>query len=474
MKRVAIVGGGIAGLSLAFGLARRGVEPVVLERAPRAGGNVKTERIDGFLCEAGPNGFLDNVPETFALVSALGLDDRIVRSSDAARRRFIYRGRRLHEVPMGPLGFLGTGLLSWRGKLRVAAEPFASPPPAGDETIHAFAARRIGDEAARALVDPMVSGIFAGNARELSLRACFAKMAEMEAAHGGLFKAMFAKMRERRTTEGSGEAEGEQKSAAARGTKQPMGAPTGALTSFVGGTQDLVDALVERLGPSLRLETGAVAVWRNHSAWRVTTTRGEVVDADALVLAGPAGVSADLLDPLDGELAAPLRQIPSAPLAVVCLGYDEHEVRRDRGPLDGFGFLVPRGEGLRMLGALWDSSVYPGRAPEGRALIRVMIGGAHDRGVLALSDEALVAVARGELRTAMGLGADPLMVRVIRHPLGIPQYTVGHLDRVARVDRRLAAWPGLFLAGNAYRGPSINACVADAERLAIRTISYLN
>jgi oxygen-dependent protoporphyrinogen oxidase len=466
MKRVVVVGGGIAGLSLAFELQRRGHEPIVVERAAHPGGNIRTERIDGFLCEHGPNGFLDNVPETFALVRALGLDDRVVKSSDRARRRFIYRQGRLHEVPTGPASFITTGLLSWRGKLRVAAEPFAPGPPDGDETIYAFAARRIGEEAAHALVDPMVSGIFAGNARDLSLRACFAKMAEMEAEYGGLVRALVAKMRERRTAAAGRNADGSR--------PQPMGAPTGALTSFVGGTQDLIEALAARIGASLQAGVGIRALWRNQAAWRLTKAGGEMIEADAVVLATPAHVTAKLLAPLDDELGDLVHGIRSAPLAVVCLGYEAREVERERGPLDGFGFLVPRHERLRSLGALWDSSVYPGRAPEGRALIRVMIGGAHDREILALSDEALVAIARADLREAMHLSAEPLLAHVFRHPAGIPQYTVGHLDRLASIDRRLAAWPGLFLAGNAYRGPSINACVADARRLALRMEPYLS
>lgn len=456
MRRIVIAGGGIAGLSLGFALMRRlprsAAEIIVLERSGRAGGNIRTEAIDGYLVEWGPNGFLDNVPETFQLVDALGLNGRLVRSSDEARRRFIYRGGHLHEVPTGPGSFLGSGLLSWRGKLRILAEPWAGRATEEDETIHAFAARRIGREAADVLVDPMVSGIFAGNARELSLRACFAKMADMEAQYGGLFKAMVAKMRERRTRVDTG--------------------PTGTLTSFAGGAQELVDALAAQLGASLRLNTEVTALHRTADEWVLQTTAGPLA-ADVVVLACAAPVSARLVKPFSYSIAAALDQIPSAPLAVVSLGYDEAEVARTRGPLDGFGFLVPRGEGLRMLGALWDSSVYPHRAPRGRALIRVMIGGAHDPGVLSLSDEDLLATALHELRLAMRLRLRPEFSKVIRHPLGIPQYTIGHLDRLADIDRRLAAWPGLFLAGNAFRGPSINACIADAERLAAATTACL-
>jgi protoporphyrinogen/coproporphyrinogen III oxidase len=452
---IVIVGGGIAGLSLAFALRQRlgeGQEVLVIERAPRAGGNIRTESQDGFLIEWGPNGFLDNVPETFRLVEALGLNERVVRSSDQARRRFIYRGGRLHEVPTGPLGFLTSRLLSASGKLRIAGEPWAPPAPAGDETIYEFATRRIGREAADALVDPMVSGVFAGNARELSLAACFPKMADMEAQYGGLFKAMLAKMRERRARVDVG--------------------PTGKLTSFAGGTQDLIDALAARLGPSLRLNTTVTALSQTEGGWQVQTTGGPI-DADAVVLAGSAGASAGLVHPFSYGIASTLRRISSAPLAVIALAYDEAEVARVRGPLDGFGFLVPRGEGLRLLGALWDSSVYPHRAPAGCALIRAMVGGAHDPDILSLPDDALVQTVEHELRMAMRLKLEPRWTRVIRHPLGIPQYTRGHLERLAEIDRRLAAWPGLFLAGNAYRGPSINSCVADADRVADRLTGYL-
>lgn len=470
MKRIVLAGGGIAGLSLAVSLRRRlpasEYDVIVLERAERAGGNIRTESIQGFKCEWGPNGFLDNVPETLALVHDLGLDSRVQRSSDQARRRFIYHAGRLHEVPGGPVAFLASGLLSLRGKLRMAWEPFASPRPDGDETIHAFVTRRIGREAADVLIDPMVSGIFGGNARELSLAACFPKMAQMEADYGGLFKAMLGKMRERRAAR--------QAAAANAGSApQPMGAPTGTLTSFTGGMQDLIDALVSRLGSSIATSAAARAVEQTGTRWMVTADGVGVIDADAVVLAGPAGVSAALIGPFDDELGAMLTGIHSAPLAVICLGYDEMAVARDRGPLDGFGFLIPRGEGPRILGALWDSSVYPGRAPQGRVLIRAIAGGAHDPGILSLGDDELLAVVRDDLRRAMELTLAPDFIKIFRHPLGIPQYTVGHLARLDAIDRRLARWPGLFLAGNAYRGPAINACVADAERLGDTIRDYL-
>ena len=452
--KIVVVGAGVAGMATAFEILRRGgagVDVQVLEASDRAGGNLRTEHADGYLCEWGPNGFLDSVPETLALVDALGLRGRILVSADAARRRFLYRHGRLQALPESPLAFFTSQLLSPPGRIRVLGEPFARRRPAGDETIHAFAARRIGREAADVLIDAMVSGVFGGNARELSLRACFPKMWEMETAHGGLVRAMIAKRRTKRGAPSGG-----------------VGAPAGRLTSFQGGVQDLVDALVSALGG--RVTTGAPVTALGRGAdgrWQVRAGDSRVFEADAVVLAAGAASTAPLVEPLGAEAARVLREIPSAPMLVLALGYDRASLGH---PLDGFGFLVPRGEGLRILGALWDSSVYPGRAPEGRALLRVMLGGAHDPAAIDLDDEGAVALARGDLKTSMGITVSPVFTRVFRHPAGIPQYTVGHLDRLSRIESALEGHPGLFLAGNSYRGVAINACVAEAGPLASRIL----
>lgn len=452
--KVAVVGAGVAGLATAFEILRQRSTPVevtVLEAAPRAGGNLRTERLDGYLCEWGPNGFLDSAPATLALAADIGLSARLVVSDDAARRRFIFRRGRLHALPEHPLAFLSSPLLSLRGRLRVLGEPFAHHRPEGDETIHAFAARRIGVEAADVLIDSMVSGVFGGDARALSLRACFPRMWEMETEHGGLVRAMLAKRR-------------------ARGSKPSggVGAPAGRLTSFTGGVQDLVDALVVALDGRVRTGTPVTALAPGRSAaWRLVLASGETLDADAVVLASGASAAAPLVATLDDALAATLRQIPAAPMLVVALGYDQATLGH---PLDGFGFLVPRGERLRLLGALWDSTIYPGRAPAGHALVRVMLGGAHDPSAARLGDADAVLLAREGLRVAMGVGAQPAFTRVFRHQVGIPQYTSGHLDRLARIDRCLDQYPGLFVAGNSYRGVAINACIAEAAPLAARVL----
>jgi oxygen-dependent protoporphyrinogen oxidase len=285
-------------------------------------------------------------------------------------------------------------------------------------------------------------------------------MHEMESAHGGLFRALLAKRRER---------------GRARRRGEPLGAPVGRLTSFREGTEALVRALVRSLeadGVALALGTRASSLRPLPGGGYALALAGgaAALEADAVVLAGTARESASILEALEPEVAADLRSIESAPLAVVALGWDAARLGH---PLDGFGFLAPRGEGLRVLGALWDSSVFPGRAPAGRALVRAMVGGATDPAAAALPEGELVELVRGDLERTMGIAAKPDLVRVFRYPLGIPQYTVGHLERLERIEARLRSRPGLVLAGSSYRGVAINACVAEAPAVAGRVLAAL-
>ncbi len=462
MKRIAVAGGGISGLAIAWAIRTRDprADVLVLERSTRTGGNIRTEQVDGYICEAGPDGFLDNAPDTLQLVRAIGLESQLLPSDEAARRRYIFLNGALREVPSSPGAFLTTPLLSLPGKLRVACEPFAPRRGDAEESIYEFASRRIGEEAASILVDSMVSGIFAGDSRALSLRACFPKMWQLEDEHGGLFRALVATRRHRR----KGDA---------------VGAPSGRLTSFTGGMSDLIERLTQKLDDVVRISAPVLELRKTsdvqgyRSGWPATgyslaTGRGEI-EADAVILAGPSADSAALLHTFDPVLAAALEQIPSAPLAVVCLGYDAAEVARYCS-LDGFGFLVPRGQNVRILGALWESSIYPNRAPSGKALLRVMIGGACDRDAVTLDDRELVSAVRGDLARTMGLACAPEFTRIIRHRRGIPQYVKGHLARMRRIETLLQVHPGLFLAGNSYRGVSLNACVSEAEHIAERVL----
>jgi oxygen-dependent protoporphyrinogen oxidase len=312
-----------------------------------------------------------------------------------------------------------------------------------------FAARRIGREAAEVLVDAMVTGVYAGDSRRLSLQSAFPRMRDMERRHGGLFKAMRAMRRERR-------ARGES------GGGGPMG-PSGTLTSFRGGMESVVLALAEQLGTQLRLATAVEGLVRSNRTWKLSLPNDGEVEAERVVIASPAWKAATLLRDLDADLAREVAAIPSAPVVVVCLGFTEQKLR---GVEPGFGFLVPGRENLPILGTLFDTWVFPNRSQEGHVLLRTMIGGARDPNAMEETDEQLTTRALSALRRLLGVHADPEMVLVVRHPRGIPQYPVGHPQTLERIDAALAAHPGLALTGNSYRGIAMNACIKEAEALA--------
>lgn len=455
MQRVVVIGGGVAGLATAHALLHRrpGLDLVLLEADDRLGGNIRTSIEDGFTLEWGVNGFLNNVPETLELVEEIGMTPDLLPSNQSAAKRFLFRGGRTWEIPLTPPAFFRSGLLSRRGRLRILREPFARPRPAGDETVFAFAARRIGPEAARVLVDAMVSGVYAGDSRVLSLKSTFPRMEEMERVHGSLVKALIARQREARRS-------------GTTPTGGPAG-PAGALTSFRTGMESLVTRLGERIGRErIRLGTPVTAIERgsHDGPYMVRTATGEF-PCDHLVVAAPARHAARFVQSLDAFLAKELEGIAYAGLVVVALAWDETDLT---AAPDGFGFLVPRGEGLRILGCLWDSSVFPRRAPAGRVLVRAMIGGAQDPEAAGLPDEELLAITRRDLGLSMGIHATPRLVRIYRHSLGIPQYLVGHAERLARIDERLKALPGIALAGNSYRGVAVNNCAKEAKELGDR------
>ena len=475
-KHVVIIGGGIAGLATAIQLKDRTaaipeeLKVTVLEADAHLGGNIHSDHCDGFTIERGPNGYLDNVPAMARLVERLGLSSEIQKADDSAAKRFLYRNGRLHALPTGPLSFLKSRVLSPRGRLRLLLEPFArARPESVDETIHEFASRRIGTEAAKILIDAMISGVFAGNTRELSLASALPKMAAMETEHGSLFRAMLAKKKQHaQGTDGEARPGG------------PAG-PGGILTSFRPGLGVLIDSLEHALKGAIRhahrvtaIEpidaTGSTEPVAGVSRWRTVSAGGETLEADAVVLAIPSAAAAPLLRPVDQVLGETAGQIPSAGVAVVALGFDAPTIG---GPPDGFGFLVPRNEGLRILGCLWDSSIFPGRAPTGQVLLRLIVGGAHDPLAAELDDESLLAIVREDAHKTMGLDASPILTRIYRHRLGIAQYVRGHQQRLDKIHEHLHKHSGLWIAGSSYYGISMNACVEQAEHQAEEILTSL-
>ena len=462
-RSVIVIGGGIAGLTVSFELAERAerldqpLDLLCLEASDRPGGNIRSDREGKFLCEWAANGFLDNAPDTVTLVRRLGLEDRVLKAREAAERRFIFRSGKLRRVPTTPGAFLRSDILSLGGKLRLLMEPVIRPRrDPSDETVFDFAARRIGRQAAAVLVDAMVSGIYAGDVRRLSLSATFPRMRQMEDDHGTLFRAMLARRRQARNDGGA--------------VGGPAG-PGGCLTSFRDGMQELPAALADRLGSRLRLSCPVTRLSSmGNRGIRVHPREGAPIDADAVILACPAWSAATIVEPMDAAISEALAAIPSAALAVVHLGY-----RRDAiaGPPEGFGFLVPRGQGPRILGCLWSSRIFDERAPDGSALLTVMIGGAHDPDAVEMNDNRLHEAVRRDLLTTMNIRADPYFVRTIRHPRGIPQYELGHPGRLRTIDERRAANPGLWLTGNSLRGIAINACVEEAPGVAESVLEFL-
>jgi protoporphyrinogen/coproporphyrinogen III oxidase len=439
-----VCGGGVSGLALAHLAGARGVsDVVVVEGADRPGGKIQTEWLDGFCCEWGPQGFLDNVPETLALVASLGLDGELVRADDAAGDRFIARGGRLRKVPLSPPAFLASDVLSLPGRLRVLLEPFQRRG-ADEESVFTFASRRIGREAAEVLVDAMVTGVYAGDPAQLSLPATFPKMRAMEREYGSLVRAMLA----RRRNGGGG----------------PAG-PGGTLTTFRLGMQQLTDGLANALGARLRLGTRVERVTRGGGSFAVRLGDGSELAARRVAVAMPPGAAARALEALlpAGAVAA-LRDIPYAKVAVVMTGY--RAPRPFRRPTRGFGFLVPGRERRRILGSIFCDATFPAQAPAGATLLRTLLGGARDGGALDLSDAEMLGLVRRELDHFLGGDPAPDFVRVIRHDYGIPQYTLGHLARLAEIERAAAAVPGLHLLGNGFHGIAANACVVEAGRIA--------
>lgn len=466
MPEVVVIGGGVSGLAVGFELVEAGLDPgelLVLESAGRAGGHLWAEHAEGYVVEAGPNGFLDNSPPTLELVERLGLGDRLLPSNDAAAIRYIFSRDKLRRVPRGPGGLLLSGLLSPGGLLRVFREPFVKPGGEPEESVFDFAARRIGGEAATTLVDAMVSGVFAGDARQLELVAAFPKMAVMEAEHGGLVKAMIA-IRRQRKREAAKRGEG-----APRSQGGPSG-PGGRLTSFVDGFEELPRTLAVRLGKSLRTGCPVERVERTDRGWKVSVRGEQPVDARAVVLACPASIAAEIAGVVDESLEQELSAIESTTIALVATGYPIDQVG---GAPQGFGFLVPRGQGIRILGCLWTSSIWNGRAPEDRVLLRTMVGGAHDPEAVDLSDDELLAIVREDLAETMGLAVEPVFSRVFRHRLGIPQYPPGHTARLERIRGILERHPGLLVSGSSYGGISVNHCVAEAPEVARRVLAAL-
>ncbi len=455
-RRVVVIGGGIAGLAAAHrciehAQAGAALDVVLLETADRLGGSVGTERTGGFVVEQGADSMITDKPWGLALCARVGIADRLVGTREGERRTYVVHDGRLQPLPEGFLLMAPTSpwpvatspLFSLRGKLRMALDlVLPRRSGGGDESLGAFVRRRLGDEALARVADPLAGGIYTADPEHLSLAATMPRFLELERAHRSVILGL------RATT---------------RVSRGSAGARYGMFVAPADGMGALVDALARRLPEGVvRLGTAADSLAHDGERWRVHAG-GQRFDADAVIVATPAFAAARLVAPLDAALARELDAIDYASSATVTLAFPAAGVA-DR--LTGFGFVVPFAERRSLLACTFASRKYPGRAPAGHELLRAFVGGARRPELVELDDATLVTTVRAELRALLGIAADPVLVRVARYRRGMPQYAVGHLDRVAAIEARVAALPGLALAGAAYRGVGIPDCVRSGEAAA--------
>jgi protoporphyrinogen/coproporphyrinogen III oxidase len=440
--KVAIVGAGISGLSLAHELSCRGQQVAVYEADAQVGGKIRSSTQDGYLTEAGPNGFLANEPATLKLVDELGLGPKLKSAEPASKRRFVFSRGKAHEILFGPK-FFTSPVMPLPGRLRLMGELFTSRrKEQGEESLYDFMHRHLGRHATEILIDAVQSGIYAGDPIRLSVGAVFPSLVEIEKDHRSLLLGMMKRRRQ-----------GQRKSPTA-----------GDLTSFEGGLQTLTDTLAERLGEVVHRGASVSGLEREGGRWKLWAN-GSATLAEQVVLCTPAYDGAALLRPLDPALAEDLDGIEYAKVTVVHLGFEDPAVAQRAA---GFGMLAPEREGRKILGALYISSFFPWRTTDGRTLLTVMVGGARHPERARLPDAELLAAVREELAQMVGVTQAPSFTQIIRWERAIPQYNVGHLARLERLEQRMAALEGVHLAGNAYRGIGVNDCVRNSVALASR------
>lgn len=461
--RIAVIGGGIAGLTAAYELTRRGADVALYEASARLGGKIHTERHDGLLIDTGPDSFLSTKPAALQLVAELGLQHAVIDTLADGGGTFILRNGRLMPLPEGltllvPADFRAiarTPLLSPLGKARMALDVLIPPRRSeADESIGSFVRRRVGREAFERMAEPLLSGIYAGDADRLSLLSTFPRLRDIEREHRSVIRGAIAQKRQ---------AQARARENGSRPRRTPF-------VSLQGGLGQLIDALAERINPQrIHLETAVANISRAAEGFSIDTAKGSTA-VDGVVLAIPAPNAADAVRDLDASLASALTGIEYVSSATVSLAFTAAEVADKQR---GRGFVIPRAEGRTLTAVTWTSNKFGGRVPEGTALLRGFVGRAGNEEPAFMPDDALIALVRDELRDILGITASPLTARVFRWPRALPQYNLGHPERLRAIEEHVSRIRGLALTGAAYRGIGIPDCISDARVQANRLFEDL-
>ena len=468
-KKIVIIGGGISGLATAYSLeeiARKKGESIsitLFEKNNRIGGNILTERTDGFLIEGGPDCFLSEKPWAIQLCERLGMGESLLRTNDEYRKTYILLNGHLHELPEGVILMIPTeifpllksNLISLSGKIRMGMELFIpKKESSADESLSQFVRRRLGQEALDKIAAPLVAGVHAEDPDTMSVKSRFPRFVQMEEEYGSLIKGMIAKRREMRR-------------AGSKGNKPKY-------TMFMtlkDGLSEMPATIVQNLKMTKILTNREVAGVDKRDIFKISLKNGEVLDADTVVFATPSYETARLLTGINDSISALLNKIPYASTATVSLAFKKESISN---PMNGFGFLVPRQEKRRITGATWVSRKFSYRSPDDSVLIRCFIGGSHNEKLVFLNDKDMIEMVKGELRDIMGITSEPLLTRIYRWEKAMPQYTIGHEERLSILDKKLSEYPGMFLTGSSYRGSGISECIKDGQLTAEFVLKYLN
>jgi len=468
VKRIVIVGGGIAGLAAAYFALEKAkkigeeLRLTLLDEKDRLGGCILTEKVDDFVIEGGPDCFLYEKPWALALCEKLGLGDRILNTNEN-RRTFILSDGKLHELPEGFMlmvptsftPFIKSSLISLPGKIRMAMDLFIPKKKSDEEeSLAEFVRRRLGDEALEKIAEPLVAGIHAGTPETMGLKSTFPRFLQIEEEYGSLIKGMLARRKIALQWAKKG------------GPKRTM------FLTLKAGLGEWVDCLRGKIGDEvISLKRRVMKVKRTEKGnYQIQLSSGTFLETDAVILATPAFITAKMVEEIDPKLSEILLTIPYVSSATVSLAYRRSQIRH---PLDGFGFIIPRKEKRKIMASTWTSVKFNYRAPENHVLLRAFIGGANNEQLVSLDDDEMLRIIREELKDIMGVEGDPILTKIYRWEKSMPQYLVGHLEKVARMEERTNLQPGLFLTGCAYKGIGISDSVHDAEIIADKTVEYL-